>query len=56
MPMPFISFLGDTLRCTNTGVRTTDGTSQFYRTDKEREVVLIYRVRHIVSDFTRAAL
>lgn len=27
-----------------------------YRTDKEREVVLIYRVRHIVSDFTRAAL
>lgn len=28
----------------------------FFRIDEPREVVLIYRVRHIASDFTRVAL
>lgn len=28
----------------------------FYRTDEEHRVVLIYRVRHMASDFTRIAL
>ena len=28
----------------------------FYRTDEGRKTVLIYRVRHVASDFTRVAL
>lgn len=28
----------------------------FYRIDAQREVVLVYRVRHLASDFTRASL
>lgn len=28
----------------------------FYRIDESHEIVLIYRVRHIASDFTRVAL
>lgn len=28
----------------------------FYRTDEKRKAVLIYRVRHMASDFTRVSL
>lgn len=27
----------------------------FYRTDEHRKIVLVYRVRHVASDFTRVA-